>query len=378
MVSTPPPSAPTQRHQWVDAVRGVVVTLVVLMHVGLYHFLALAEGTPSARRWQSVNDALQLVRMPALLVLSGWLMSSRVKAGLRSARTLHAIGANAYLYVLWLAIYAGIMSRRGTTDFAQAPSWETFWHDLVMPQSTLWFLAALAWYTAVLAASRSMPPALTIGVLAVVGWISTALWPADLGLWANIPHYAVFFAIGAHSGRAIEAIGRRPMPALAGSAAAAGVLWVLSLALTSIGVWAYPVTLGLSVTLVTMLFAAAAGVARYAGPVLRPAAWAGRRTLAVYVLHYPLLVVLATMSNERLTELNHAFAKSEAVNWSYPLVVTGILVGICLLVKEVADRTPLWWLFRLPVPTPAQHTIRPWTNPSRWPSRRTSARRRTR
>ena len=44
--------------------------------------------------------------------------------------------------------------------------------------------------------------------------VSTVVWPVEYGLWANIPHMAIFFGIGVYARPAIEAIGRRPVVTL--------------------------------------------------------------------------------------------------------------------------------------------------------------------
>lgn len=344
----PAAPAPAPRYEWVDAVRGFVVFMVVLMHLGIYHFLPMAEGTQAAGAWAAISDVMQLVRMPALLVLSGWLLSSRVRAGLFNRRTLHTVGANAYLYVLWLTIYAVVMSARGTTEFAHAPGWDSFWSHLLKPQSTLWFLAALIVYTVLLSLLRKVPLWITITALSVISWVSAVyLLPGDFGLWANIPQYAIFFALGVSAGPVVKAIGRRAWWALLGSVVTAAAGWLIALGFAYVGLPTYPLTLVMSVALVMVLFAIAAILARHLGVALRPAAWVGRRTLAVYVLHYPLLVILATTTNERVRELNEMFITS-AANWVYPLVVTGLIVMVSVALQELADRIGLWWLFRLP------------------------------
>ena len=165
------------------------------MHIGLYHFLPMTADDAAGAGWARVNAVLQVLRMPSLLLLSGWLAGARIRAGLGSARTRGSIYASAYLYALWLGIYVAVAVALGATTMAQAPAPSTYLTQLLLPYSTLWFLAALVWYTVLLAALRRVPAPIVLVGLFAVGWASTAAWPVEAGLWANIPHLAIYLSL---------------------------------------------------------------------------------------------------------------------------------------------------------------------------------------
>ncbi|QQS01848.1 MAG: acyltransferase family protein [Austwickia sp.] len=343
-----PAPQPRPRQAWVDVARGFVVVMVVVMHLGIYHFLPMTTGESSNAFWTEVNSVLQVLRMPSLLILSGWLASSRVRAGLGSARTRRTIAANAYLYVLWLAIYAAAAVALGATEMAQAPTPQTFLPELLMPYSTLWFLAALAWYTAGLAALRRVPAPVVLTGLFALGWLSTNLWPVEMGLWANIPHMAIYFAIGVYAKPAIEAIGARPALALAGGVGSAVMLGEIAGTLQEGGLPTYPLVVAQSLAGVAAVFGAASLATRDAAPLTKPLAWLGRRTLSIYALHYLAIMAVSTVASGRLYDLDRALLASPTGRWVYPLVATAAIVLAAVAVHEAAQHLGLRWLFAMP------------------------------
>lgn len=346
------------RHAWVDVARGLVVTMVVVMHVGIYHYLPMTQGEGANAFWTGVNSVLQVLRMPSLLILSGWLAGSRIRAGLGDPRTRRSIAANAYLYVLWLALYTVIAVALGATTMAQAPAPSTFLGQLLTPYSTLWFLAALAWYTLALAALRRAPAAAVLAGLFALGWVSTVVWPVEYGLWANIPHMAIFFGIGVYARPAIEAIGRRPVVTLVAGVGVATLAGEIARSLTASDLPAYPATVAQSLAGVAAVFGAASLLTRYAERATRPLAWVGRRTLAIYVGHYPVIMLLSTVSAGALYDVDRAVLADGLGAWLYPILATGMIVLVGVVARELAGRLRLGWLFQMPQRTPLARPLR--------------------
>ncbi|WP_116115495.1 acyltransferase family protein [Austwickia chelonae] len=342
------PAGRRERMPWVDAARGAVVMMVVLMHVGLYHYLPMVEGRRAADFWTGVNSVLQVVRMPALLVISGWLASSRIREGLCSRRTRRSIIANAYLYALWLALYTLAAVALHATTMAHAPAPSTFAVQLLVPYSTLWFLAGLCWYTLILSALRRLPPALVLGALFAIGWTSSLIWSVENGLWANIPHLAFFFGVGVYARQGMALVNRHPGRSALLSIAAASLSVRIARGLTQLGLAEYAFHTFTALAGVTAVFAAACLIAQFAARSTRLLAWMGRRTLPVYTLHYLAVMALSSVESGPLYELDRALLASESGVWMYPLVVTAAIIVLSVTVKEVADRICLSWLFAMP------------------------------
>jgi hypothetical protein len=62
--------------------------------------------------WEKASGQLTPIRMPTLFVLSGFLMSSRVRAGFKDRRAVTSAATSYYLYIVWLAVF-GLVSLAG-------------------------------------------------------------------------------------------------------------------------------------------------------------------------------------------------------------------------------------------------------------------------
>lgn len=81
--------------------------------------------------------------------------------------------------------------------------------------------------------------------------------------------------------------------------------------------------------------------------VLAATAWFGKRTLPVYVLHVPLLSVVAHLSMA-WPSTGPLAPWQVAALVVQPLLVTAVIVAAALALHAVVLRSPLWWLFRAP------------------------------
>lgn len=146
---------PESRLLWADAARGASVLFVVLFHVLLWHlndYRATMWG-PADRVWTKFNAVLGSLRMPLLLGVAGLVASRRILLGLSEPRNLVRAASNYYLYVVWLLIYAvyfAFVSDPALPHRVDGLADVVF--QLVFPNTTLWFVYALALYVIFLSA----------------------------------------------------------------------------------------------------------------------------------------------------------------------------------------------------------------------------------
>ncbi|WP_040160972.1 acyltransferase family protein [Nigerium massiliense] len=379
---------------WLDLARGVVVVMVVLFHVIQYQYLPLTDGIDSRAPglWENVNAVLGAIRMPALLVLSGWLAAKTVSLGLGKRKTWRRIGANAYLYVLWLAVYAGVTVTLGAQDVAQAVRPEAFFGELLIPYSTLWFLAALVWYTLVLAAVHRLPRFVVLAGALGVSAVAGVTLSTDQGLWVRIPELFVYFVIGAYAHRLWPRVGRRPGLAVLGGASVvfASLLGQLALAVEMAAepqVWdtrggdLVGFVIGVVGALggVLTVFGLASFMEGLGGVSAKTFTWVGRHTLSVYVVHYPILVLLTVAESGPLYDLPRHVLETHVGLWLYPLVATVVIVAASLTFESVARALGMHWLFQLPgTRRPAKASGRASVEPIGQPGAASGAQRATR
>lgn len=103
----------------------------------------------------------------------------------------------------------------------------------------------------------------------------------------------------------------------------------------------------------------------------RAAAALGRRTLAVYVLHVPVLAALHAAVAASGPAGGTSGAVGTAAVATYPLAAGTVVVGVCLLVRRACRGRPLVWLFRRPGAGRGRAQSRGRSRPvstSRWPA----------
>jgi uncharacterized membrane protein YcfT len=133
-----------QRHDWVDAGRGVAIILVVLVHSRDW----LDTAGLNLGVWEQVNNVLAALRMPLFLTIPGLLGAKWVTA--RWPRLLsQKITVLVWVYLLWqpIGLLAALVADRitgahqGLLHFVIALA-----ATVVRPRSELWFLWALTLY----------------------------------------------------------------------------------------------------------------------------------------------------------------------------------------------------------------------------------------
>ncbi|GIG29354.1 acyltransferase family protein [Cellulomonas marina] len=336
---------PKPRLLWVDAARGYAVLAVVLFHFVQWSFQHWSIDGPLGQGWELVGFVLSAVRMPLLLGVSGLLLARQVREGLHRSTTVYRSVTTYWLFAVWTGVYLLV------AVLTPASTWRPRWaleaspEQLVVPDSPLWYLLALALYVLVLAALRRVPPAVVLGVLAVVSVVCAAVQVDTFRTWVSIPQYALFFALGVYGRDTIMrwTSTARWLPVL-GLGAGAMVLLAASRIPT-----VHPVR-GLLLTL-----SSAVALAFAAGFVARAVAWrpfaavgryVGQRTLAVYVTH-PIVFQLVLWGGDEAPALRHAAVAAVVV---LPLLAVALAVGVGLVVDAVARRVGLSFLLELPRP----------------------------
>ncbi|MCH8612242.1 acyltransferase family protein [Arsenicicoccus dermatophilus] len=349
-----------ERIAWIDTARALAVVGVVLFHIGFLHYqpqLGPAVGGPAAL-WHHVDGLLGSFRMPMLLMLSGVLAAGKVRRGLRSGTAVESSVANYYLYVVWLGVYLLVIPDEtfplGVADLPDLA------RQVLLPDTTLWFIQCLALGVLLLTALRRVPAAVVVGVLALLHLVVQS-FPSSDQMWVRTLPYYVYLAVGVHLAARLRRLTDSPLATAAAGVVFAGA-WVL-LQLTE-GDGARPVHA--VANLVACLAAAVLlmGVARLLclwRPVATVGSFVGRRTLEIYVLHLPMVAALRMLPADRLDGLRGVLAAHPALALAYPPVVACAFVALSLALRVLLDRIGLRWLFTMPEPLCRQ--VRRWRAP---------------
>lgn len=341
-------TVPAERLVWVDAARGVSVLLVVLFHIVLWH-LGEYHGQlwePAGRIWTKFNAVLGSARMPLLLGVSGLVTSRRLRVGFRDRRNLVGAATSYYLYVVWLLLYAAFFAFVSTPRLPhRIDGIDDIIFQFVFPDTTLWFLWALAFYSVVVPALHRVPGLLQLMLFAVLCVVSRSM-DIEAGLTLKFAENAFFFVVGVHASLYLRRL-----------AEDSTVLRTLAAALV-----AAVVTLGGRVmtgdVLGSILFMAR-GLAFLVLAVLsisvlvrwhvigRALSSIGQQTLPIYVFH-PLMIYLV-MTLTREDEAFSGALATPAVAMLYPVALLACMAVLSLLLHKVLIRIRLGWLFQMPL-----------------------------
>lgn len=335
---------------YLDAARGLCVLAVVLVHLDYFHTFPLTgdpAGMPVLKAWEILNlTVLAQLRMPLLLLLSGWLAASKVRAGLRSGRTRWAIVRNVHLVVVWTVVYVVVerLVAPGPRAVATAhtESLTGLLGEIALPTfGPLWFVHLLAICLIVLAAARRLPPALVLIALLLVGW---AVERAT-GDPAGLPR-AVFFAAGVYLAPRLPNLVRSRRAVVAAIPTALGFGALYAVAPESIQ---YPLDVATCLPLALLALAGMAAVTRrpLGLRLSRPLSWVGRRTLGVYVLHWPIVGIIAVMAGRHAGAFGWLYHDT-ALAIAYPLALTALIAAACIALEAGLKRAGLGILFEPP------------------------------
>lgn len=179
------------RVAWVDYSKGICILLVVMMHSTLgYGELVHDTGwMHSAVAWAKP------FRMPDFFMLAGLFLNLSIfgsKIDYFDRKVLHF----AYFYILWLAIQTFVFEA-GTLAHDPITFFKIFLKALIIPESSLWFIHALAVFYVVTWFVRNVPTYYIFGIAAALQVIhSTGLIDTGWSVTNRFMEWYVFFFVG--------------------------------------------------------------------------------------------------------------------------------------------------------------------------------------
>ncbi|WP_275898078.1 acyltransferase [Arthrobacter sp. Alg241-R88] len=328
---------------WPDATRGICVLAVVLFHViTWYHAPIYGPETGLSGLMTLFNQGLAKVRMPVLFALSGMFLASKLLQGWKAKGAAARVADTYYLYVLWIIVYFLVSWTLPSSVENRVTSFAELGIQLVLPGTSLWFIFALAVYAfaVALAATMRFRKGAVLSIALLLWGLSQLGDPDSLSL--RVVTNFIFFALGAYFSDYLKALPKAStatclafvctfiallaLRAIPGS----GDMWVLAL---------LP-----SLAAIPAVIVSVAGIANITWIGIA-ASFIGRRTLGIYVLHAPLIMLAAAYLHP-----------GKAVSWAQNPVMDGMLaVGMTaavtagsLLLHSVLRRLPGNPLFQRP------------------------------
>ncbi len=340
---------------WPDLARGLCILLVVLHHTTTKHYVELVPPQVDwiAAGWVEVSQFLKPIRMPLFFVVSGLFASSALLRPWRQVAR-RAV-APYYLYVVWLLVLGAVFTVERTLPMNRTQDLGELAADLVLASTGLWFLYALAIYFVLAKLLRTLPVVWVLLPAAVLT-ASASVLPFDEVNRVSVLIHFTYFLAGSRCPDLVWTLARSSRRLLLPTLVLAYV--VLFALLGAVGAPSGVQLLALSVVGVPMSLLTAVAMSR-GDQMTRLLSWLGRHTLPIYVLHVPLLAAL------HHTPVGFGSATgpaSIAFALAYPVLATGAIVGVSLLVHRALVWAGLGALFALPTlsgrPLPHQSAVR--------------------
>lgn len=338
----------SHRIAWIDAVRGFAILCIVVYHTLLWYYLSTPEGIwpPAYAAWSRFNAMLGSVRVPLLLMVSGLVSSRRVLIGLADRTNLTRAGTNYYLYVVWLLIYFGFFALLPAPPLPhRIVGWPALLTQLLIPDTTLWYLVALCLYILATAVTARLPRAVVIG-LAVASYLLADLLLSPELQATKIPQNWLFFLLGAYLADRLDRLTKlATLPVIAASAVVSALVIQVGGFIPDVALLHSLHSIVRSLAMVATAVAAAIWLTRV-GWLRNGLAYLGSRTLAIYLIH-PLLIYTVIAAAGAFPAIN--ILRSSALGACLgPIIITAVIVAAGIGLRSAARGARMEWLFARP------------------------------
>jgi uncharacterized membrane protein YcfT len=330
MVALPADERRGVRLGWMDALRGMAMTLVILDHA-IAHTVDHAGTLPP---WVAGTTAsFDPLRMPLMAFLSGTLLSQSLSKG--AARFIEGKVRNIlYPYLLWTVIYTAIWILVSPLTGTPHHVSELFW-NIFDPPGHLWFVYYLFFFYCLMLPLDRLPRMPLIVGLFLAAALCTWL---DLLKLERFFFLFAFFVLGHHATRNAETtvlLLRQPAVIVAMAVLALGMPAAAALAETTVRY--EPISIPIALAGVGLMLIAANRVGER--PALALFRYIGRNSLPAYIVHW-MIIAIIVLTATRLLD----------VRAPVPVFVLGAGGGFLatLLAVEIVNRMPLRFLFSWP------------------------------
>lgn len=327
--------ASTSRIDWIDAGRGLAITLVVMFHATNW----LGEAGFAVEGWSEFNSTIASIRLPLFFTMAGLLARKWPTASWRSLWS-SKLSLFIWVYAVW-SVIATFSFMLGLDLQEQQGNYFAQFRDLllapVLPRFELWFIWALALFFVLAKLIRKAPPALQLSLSGLVSVIALSGFLNGNAGWMGIAKYFFFFIAGLLLRRHVLRWGTASWWASSASVAFWAGLLVLGRVLNWSSLPGY--------YFVSCIAGVAAGVAVSRVLALIPGTrYLGSRTLPIYLTHTSVILVLAWI-------LWHVEPSVQGSGWVplLPVIVSALAIATSLLIsRAVRMQSPLRYLYEQP------------------------------
>lgn len=322
-----------QRIAWIDCAKGATILLILLHHAVSYESALFGQsGAQLVLNWRNIDLFLYHVRLPLFFFLSG-MAASGFLSGRSNQPNWRTVRGNGLLYGLW-----------GLALLFIVPDWPNMGPTyslsvdqvtgLALGGSVIWYLWAIALCLLAAHLTRAVPAWAVICAAFALHVVMEGLdnVPGHLPALARaLPVYLIGFRWPRLATRE-GALPRGSVAAFALLAIAVELVGSNALFLALMDI----VGLGVGLTV-------ARNLPQWLPTVEAPLAWIGRRTLPIYILHFPIIAALGEGSLRLIgpLPLHHPLVAI------YAPLLAAAAAGGSLALHLLLQRAGAGWLFKL-------------------------------
>jgi len=325
-----------KRLTWVDAARGVAISLVAVLHATNW----LLAGGLMIDGWLDVNVVLSSIRMPVFFTIAG-LFAMKWLQGAWSPLLRDKVLLFVWVFLVWEVVgsvvgYAGMGLNgertsvlRVVRDIVLSP---------VLPRLELWFIWALALFFVLAKSTRKVDPRIQLAVAGATSFIALSGWVFSNVGWGGVLRYYFFFLIGLYLRDMVFAFSRVRSRTLQ---SAVVVSWAASgTAMVAFDLQDFP-----GIYFINCVLGLLAGICL--GRALARIAvlsYLGSRTLPIYLGHTPIIITTVVI----LSGVGAISVAPRPLGVLLPVILPSLAIGLALVVNRLATRVGLDWLYQPP------------------------------
>jgi len=321
---------------WVDFVKGVAIILVVMHHARDYALVLLPPDPSVVFRWSYIDPMLLYIRLPLFFAVSG-LLASRRLAGDQLGRGVRKTGEALLVYLGWAMAMATVVPHWPTDGWNWGLDADTLLNSL-LGESVLWYLWAIILAFAFCGATRSLSPGAACLLAVVIGILLERDIVQLSGSFDLFGRYLPFYCLGARYPELLVGMAR-PRSSVVVALLIFAYAMLLPVPEAGLVFDLMRSLIGVALALVGAGWAVA-HLPRFAGAI----GWLGRRTLPVYIFHFP---IIASLGCEALRHGVTPSLHGMTMLLFLPLV-TGLSILLSLGVWMLIDRLGLGWMLGEP------------------------------
>jgi fucose 4-O-acetylase-like acetyltransferase len=323
------------RLNWIDLAKGAAVFLVVMHHSSIYERSIFSLGLENDLIWSKAELVFYNIRMPLFFLISGFLASGVASRRTGALRLRSALPLT-YAYILWSLILTQVAPNWPEDGLGEAIGGRQV-ADILIGSSLAWYLWAIVMSFLLAYMTRRLPMPLALVLSVLLGAFLETEGHLLGGRFATLGRLLPFYMLGIRYPQIVLTIVRRRKSRAIIVILAAYIL--LQQHFTSIWADYARDLLGLTIGLMT-----AAWAAKKSPRVSDIVGWLGRRTLPVYVMHFPIIAILGAASVRMLGPLS----SKHPLAIIYTPILAAISVAISLALYMLLLRMRCGWLFTLP------------------------------